>query len=126
MARDLIVAETRSSPQIHLRWETAEMSIEGQSYPENAARFYQPVFDWLTSRLATLDKTMVLSLKLGYLNTGSTKMVLMLLDMLQEAHETGHKVRVEWHYDEENEDALGVGEELSEDLDLPFDLIEDR
>ena len=46
-----------------------------------------------------------------------------ILIKLEEIHEAGNKVQVVWFYEEEDEDMLDLGEEFSENVDIPFEII---
>ena len=43
--------------------------------------------------------------------------------MLEEFHESGGEVSLKWFYQEDDEDMQETGEELCEDLELPYQLI---
>ena len=42
----LEIKETKSSPKVILNPTTHIHEISGESYPENSAEFYAPIFDW--------------------------------------------------------------------------------
>ena len=44
---------------------------------------------------------------------------------LEELHESGNEVLIEWHYEEDDEDMQEAGEEYSEIVEVPFSFIED-
>ena len=46
-----------------------------------------------------------------------------ILFKLEEMFEDGHTVKVHWYYPEDDEDMRESGEEYSELVDLPFELI---
>jgi hypothetical protein len=123
----LIVEATRSSPAIELNAETRRLRLRGESYPENAAAFYAPVFAWLKIFIAGLEPaaTVQVDLEILYLNSSSTKVMLNLLDVLEQAAQDGANVIVNWRYDPENEAMLECGQDFSEELEaLTFNLVE--
>ena len=123
----LIVEATRSSPAIHFDAVTHRLSIRGESYPENAAAFYAPVFAWLKNFLANLDRaaTVRVDLEILYLNSSSTKVMLNFLDLLDQAVQEGAQIVVNWHYDPDNEAVLECGQDFSAELTtLTFNLVE--
>lgn len=65
----------------------------------------------------------MLNLRLSYLNTGSTKCMLDILDLLEELFLNGRAVTVNWYYDEENDRALESAEEFKEEVSMPFNII---
>ncbi len=123
----LIIEATRSSPAIELDADTGQLRICGESYPENAAAFYAPVFAWLKTFIAGLEPaaTVQAHLEILYLNSSSTKSMLNFLDLLEQAAQNGTQVIVNWCYDPDNEAMLECGQDFSEELEaLTFNLVE--
>jgi hypothetical protein len=116
------IEATRSTPQVRFDRENNHLAIVGQSYPENAFAFYQPLLQSLDSYLEELTEEgeLTVELRLPYINTSSTKCFLMLLEKLDQAYADGKKISVHWIYDEDNESELECAEEFKEDLSLPF------
>jgi hypothetical protein len=116
------IQATRSTPEIRFDPDNHHLAIEGQSYPENAFTFYQPLLQSLDSYLEELTEEgeLTVELRLPYINTSSTKCFLMLLEKLDQAYADGKKISVHWIYDEDNESELECAEEFKEDLSLPF------
>lgn len=124
---NLIIEATRSSPAIEFDADRRQLSLRGESYPENAAAFYAPVFAWLKAFLADLDlsATVTVNLEVLYLNSSSTKVMLNFLDLLDRAAQDGKPVTVNWFYDLDNEAVLECGQDFSEELQaLTFNLVE--
>lgn len=44
---DLFIEQTKSTPKVLFDHQNAKLSIQGQSYPENAFQFYEPIIAWL-------------------------------------------------------------------------------
>jgi hypothetical protein len=121
---DLLIEATKSSPEVRFQAASGRLRLSGESYPENAAKFYTPVFAWLEEFLASGSGKVTMDIDVSYFNSSTSKALMNLLDMLQDAHAAGREVEVNWHYHEENETALECGEEFREDLfDLPFNLV---
>ena len=115
---DLIIEATKSSPFIHFDYAKHTLEIKGESYPENAAKAYAPVFAWLEEYLGGLkDEEVWVNLEITYFNSSSSKVLMNFFDMLEDAARDGKKIVVNWHYHEDNETALECGEEFMEDMD---------
>ncbi|MCG8571736.1 MAG: DUF1987 domain-containing protein [Spirochaetes bacterium] len=123
---NMYIKAEKSSPLIDFNCETGRLQIRGISYPEYAARFYDPVINWVTNFLKESDHPIILELNLSYLNTSSTKMIINLFELLEKAYHNGRDVKINWYYDPENEIGYDCGEEFKEDLDLPFNVIEEE
>lgn len=120
----LYIEKTKTTPQIVFDPENSTLRIEGQSYPENAFKFYQPIFKWLDTQLAEVKQEIVLEIyfHMPYINTSSSKCVMMLLEKLEDAYQEGKKIVIRWYYHVDNEMALECAEEFKEDLTLPFEI----
>ncbi len=66
---------------------------------------------------------MTLNLKFDYLNSSSIKFISDIIDKLDFYCKGGGDVEINWYYDENDEDIEEMGDELKEDVDLPFNLI---
>lgn len=120
----LIIEQTKSTPAIHFDPVNHQLNIKGQSYPENSFKFYEPVFAWLDEYLAQVEAqvTVRIYFHMPYINTSSSKCLMMLLERLEDAHKKGKHIGVLWYYDPENETAMECAEDFKEDLTLPFEL----
>lgn len=120
----LHIEATKSTPEIQFDPGKNKLRIKGQSYPENAFRFYEPVFVWMDAYLRQLEQEVVVELyfHMPYINTSSSKCMMMFLEKLDEAHQVGKKIMIRWYYDKQNETALECAEEFKEDLTLPFEI----
>jgi hypothetical protein len=123
---NLEISKTKTTPEILFNCSTNELSIVGESFPENTSEFYAPVFEWLERYLNSItNQVVVVNIELVYFNSSSSKVLMDLFDMLEEAVQDGKDISVNWRYDEENEMAAEYGEDFMEDLEkLPFKLVE--
>lgn len=119
----LSIQGTKSTPEILFDHASGQLRMAGESYPENSFEFYKPVMAWLSRFIATTQGQVTLDIHLSYLNTGSTKAMMDILDLLEEAFLGGRPVTVNWFYDEENDRALETAEEFKEEVTLPFNLV---
>lgn len=119
----LKIESTEDSPQIILDRESNILEISGRSLPEDVNTFYEPMMSWIEEYAKDPLDVTVFSFKLTYFNTASSKIILDILTHFEEMIEEGHKVMVRWHYLEEDEDMLEAGEEYSEMVDVPFEMV---
>lgn len=123
---NLNISATKSSPEINFDATTNILSIVGESYPENTTQFYEPIFKWLNELIENIDtEEIVFNIELIYFNSSSSKVLMDLFDILEDACEDGKNIILNWVYDEENEASLEYGEEFAEDTEsLVFNLVE--
>jgi len=111
-----ILDATRSTPEIRFHPATHHLEIVGESYPEHAAKFYGPVFEWLDSYLAEPSEApLLVTFNLLYFNSSTSKILLNFLDRLDEAA-AKRPVRIEWRFNRENDVAEECGEEFREEV----------
>jgi hypothetical protein len=117
---NLTLEETKSTPAIHFDAKSGILEITGESYPENSYEFYKPILKWITRFAAQHAGSIVLNCNLSYLNTGSTKSMMDVFDLLEDRFQQGVDVRVRWLCDSENDRAIETAEEFMEDVTFPF------
>lgn len=121
--QDLQVEGSASSPAIAGNCSTGQLTIAGESYPENASGLYRPVIRWMEDFLMHGNAPLHLRLDLLYLNTSSVRAMMDLLDVLEQAHRRGQAVAVEWRYEPGNEQVIELADEFREDYTFTFDIV---
>jgi hypothetical protein len=114
---------TKSSPEIDFNADTGLLKLSGQSYPENAFKFYEEVFEWLNDYFEFVDGNTVMDINLVYINTSSTKCIMDIMYKVEEVVKSGKIVAINWYYNNRNRNIYECGEELKEDMDINFNLI---
>lgn len=112
---------TKSTPRIIMDHE--RLVIEGQSYPEDSGNFYKPVLKSLKEVLGSLKGQMIIDIRLIYLNTSSSRAMMLLFDIADEEYKKGKDIVINWYYNSGNEMARETGEEFEEDLSVPFRIL---
>ncbi|WP_309298748.1 DUF1987 domain-containing protein [Pseudomonas turukhanskensis] len=112
------IEATATSPEVDFKFDSHQLTLRGESYPENAAAFYAPITQQLRAYLASLQSTRVtVDIALAYFNSSSTKMLFSIFDALDESAKKGNAIRVNWYFDEEDETIFEFGEELKADFE---------
>ncbi len=123
---NLVIEATKSSPRIFFDVKARVLDISGESYPENAANFYAPVIEWINRFLQQngIDPVTI-NITLHYFNSSSSKVLMNLFEILDNAHAQGTQITVNWRYHEENDTAIECGEEFKEEIErLNFHMVE--
>lgn len=124
---NLVIAQTESTPRIFFDASSGILEIRGESYPENTAEFYGPVLHWISDFLEQSELPLSMNIGIVYFNSSSSKVLMNIFDLLDEASGNGREIVVNWHYDSNNELALEYGEEFREDINsLAFNLVENH
>ncbi|QDF28455.1 DUF1987 domain-containing protein [Halarcobacter anaerophilus] len=121
----LIIEETKYTPSIKLDASKGILELIGKSYPENTFEFYKPMMDWVEKYFKGNEQSKtVVNMEIIYFNSSSSKLFFDFFDLLEEAHNNGKNIEINWIYDEENESAMEAGEDFKEDFEsLMFNLI---
>lgn len=110
---------TEDTPTIILDKKNSIFEISGRSLPEDPIEFYKPVLEWITQYSANPNPTTDFVFRLDYYNTSSAKVILDLLYALEDIK----GARVKWYFHDEDEDMEEAGQEFSELVEIPFELI---
>ena len=119
----LILKETNLTPSIKLDANEGQIKLQGKSIPENSLEFYQPIYEWLDNYVSSPNEKTVVTIQFEYFNTSSSKCILDILKKIDRLDEDGYDVLIKWYYDEEDEDMMEAGEDYSDLLESPFELI---
>ncbi len=108
----------RRTPEITFDPVTHCHSLAGESFPEDTASFYEPVFDWLEAYLKDVPagQTVAFNIAVPYFNSSSAKILMDLFSLLEETSEGGAEIVVNWLYDADDEATLEYGEEFAEEV----------
>lgn len=105
--------------------------ISGVSRPEDVAKFYEVPIAWLKNFtnvvLSTANKYQLkihCTFSLKYFNSASAKHILLLLEQCKKFDGLGFEVKIDWYYDEADEQLLEDGQDLSEAVEMPFNFIQ--
>ena len=78
----LMIEKTPKTPQIDLNQSTGDLIFSGKSIPENAAKIYEPVFNWVKEYILNPKPTTNLRFNLEYFNTSSSLWLAKILKVL--------------------------------------------
>jgi hypothetical protein len=70
--QSLIIEETAKTPHVELDPLTGDFIFQGRSIPENAAKVYEPILNWVSEYILHARPTTNLRLNLDYFNTSSS------------------------------------------------------
>jgi len=121
---DLFLKKTFNSPEVEFVADTGELSMEGRSIPEDPGEFFERLIDWINEYfLSPVEKT-VMTIKLEYINSGSSKYMLELLRIMKINHDSGKDVKILWYFEEGDESIEELGTHYEQTIQIPFEHIE--
>jgi len=113
---DLYINATSASPEVDFRFNEHQLTLRGESYPENAAAFFGPITEALREYLEqTQDQVIEVVVELTYFNSSSTKVLFNIFDMFNTAAEN-NTINLHWRFDEDDDTILEFGDDLHEDF----------
>lgn len=125
----LIIEPTNNSPSVILDPESNAFEFSGESRPENVRKFYLPILEWL-EKFASEQKNastrlprLSVQFDFEYFNSTSAKYILDIFKALNVLNDVGIEILVKWFYEEDDEDMLEVGQEMSRMSKLEFEYI---
>jgi len=124
--KTIIIPEGTTTPGFSLKPQENEIMLWGQACPEDAYDFYEPIINKLKEYFATKPQKVNFIFNISYYNTASSKIIVSILQMLDNLKKQGSDVKIIWFYDPDDEDMMIAGEDFSEIVDIPFELKTNR
>jgi len=126
-----IIEPTANSPRIVLDPDKRTFEFSGESRPENVRKFYLPVLEWLEAYTGALEALhddqrkfdLQCQFNFEYFNSTSAKYILDIFKSLNTINALGVGLDIKWLYEEDDEDMLEVGQEMSRMSKLSFEYI---
>ncbi len=119
----LIIEGNQKNPSIVLDPQNGVFEIKGNSIPEDANAFFQPIFDSLEEYFYTPFPLTIVNIALNYYNSSTSKWLLLLFQMLKSQDQKGNNVFIKWYYDEGDEESLAAAEDYSKMMNIPIRLL---
>jgi hypothetical protein len=123
----LELAATDKTPAVLLDPVNGAMRITGCSIPENADRFFGPLYDAVDRYAEHPAKLTDVQVDLTYFNSSTSKYLLDVFKRLEDAHASGStKVELVWHHMADDLDMKEAGEDYRSLLRFPVKLASKR
>ncbi len=119
----LSIKGTSQYPEVLLDKKVGKLEFSGNSLPEDAKGFFEPIIDWINHYLESPAEATTITFRMIYYNTPSSKILFQLLKKFESIHNKSSKVKIIWHYPDDDIDMKEAGKDFSETIKVPFDLI---
>jgi hypothetical protein len=123
------IEATPLSPSVLFDIESNTLEINGRAIPMNPDRFWRPVLNWLIQNNLHLNDLNI-SLTFDYLNSGSQKFLVKMLNLVRETAEKGMtpERKIVWNYQDFDEDMFEIGHDLEfvSGLSFEYNRLEDQ
>ena len=117
------VESTERTPKVEFNNATNELLLEGICIPELTHDFFKPIIAFVHEVGETGIKQFILTVKLHFFNTGSSRYILELMKNIQKLKEKGVAVKYKWYYNDDDEDIEEAGSSYAFILEETFEMI---
>jgi hypothetical protein len=115
--QDIYIAAERDKPEVDFKFSQHHLLLRGESFPENAMAFYGPLVAALMDYLSqTRDTEITIDIELRYFNSSSTKILLNVFRMFDQASTSGNTVTLNWRHDPEDDTIAEFGNDIASDF----------
>ncbi len=120
----LHLSRTDKTPEVTFDPVAGLFDMRGCSIPEDADKFYAPLFDLLDRYCKEPAPQTTVRLALAYFNSSSSKYILDLLRLIDDLHTSGKGVvSLEWSFEPDDLDMQEAGQDYRSLLEMPVRLI---
>lgn len=120
----LKIKSNESIPLVIFDSKKERFEIRGNSMPENASAFYEPLISWLDQYAENPNPKTEFVFQMNILNTSSTKLFINVFKKINKIVDSGNSVvNVVWYYNYGDDDIQEVGVEFKEFCKAPLELI---
>lgn len=120
---NLLIESTKKTPEVSFNMD-GKIKISGRSIPEDATKFYDDLYEWIYHYCQNPPESTTVDIELEYFNSGSSKAILHILRGLVDIAKKGHKLTINWYYEEGDDDIMERGEYYESILETKFNFIE--
>ena len=121
--KTLNIQGSADKPKVYFD-NSGRLFMGGSSLPENPKVFFDPIMHWLEEYKANANMSTDIQFRFDYLNTASTNMMARIIESLSTLTESRNELTVTWFYEHGDYDIRELGEELLEDTDIKYSIIE--
>jgi len=128
-----ILEPTELTPGVIFDPENNNFQMSGSSRPEDVRDLYIPMIEWLKefhnrishdqATMFSKENPLIFKVKMDYFNSSSAKFFFDIFEELNAIHDDGFPIKIQWYFDEEDDDMQEAGEEMQELVNMEFQFI---
>lgn len=108
-------------PKVELMAGLKKVVVSGRSRMPDPSEYYNEFANTLADYYHEFDRTLFIEFYFDYINTGSSKWLLFVLQYLESLYvEHGGLIEITWKYDDDDETIIETGEVLKSQLKIPI------
>ena len=109
-------------PGVNFNYETGICTLSEESYMEESYSFYKPLIDWIREFFKTKN-TLEFNFRFSYFNTSTSKMIIEILEFLEQKKAEGNSISVNWYIPSDDPDMLVEVQDFEEDAQIEINKI---
>jgi hypothetical protein len=132
--KDIVIEKTENTPGIKMLVSQKLFEITGESRPENARAFFEPVYEWIENYGAYMQEFSrdlksaiytTVNFKLEYFNSSSAKFFTDFIKHFHNLTKANQHVKVEfnWFYEADDDDLKDSGAEIIKMTGIAMNLV---
>ena len=122
----LNIDATSRTPAVVIDNDAHLFTLSGESYPEDISGFYGPLRVALNEALEQAETDFKVEIKLVYFNSSSARVLMEIMDQMDDKAGEGKNINVQWYCDPDDEITREFAEDICEDLEnLTFNIIDE-
>ncbi|MCP4460982.1 MAG: DUF1987 domain-containing protein [Cytophagales bacterium] len=119
----MTIESTQITPFVQLDAKAGILEFKGRSSSSASLEFYYPILSNIDKTFVTGTKTFTANFAFEYFNTSSSKCLFDILKRLAQFKSQGMDVRVNWYYEECDDNMKETGEDYEDVLGMSFNYI---
>ncbi|MBL0314629.1 MAG: DUF1987 domain-containing protein [Flavobacteriales bacterium] len=119
----LVIAPTKSTPEIFFHPAENIFMVKGISTPINAFEFYQNIVAWMNDHESAFPQNATFVFNLPYFNSATMKAILILLERIKTGIDQGKDWTIEWFVEDDDEFMLEAAESFQGILGINIKII---
>jgi hypothetical protein len=116
------IAPTNSTPGVSLDPD-GTIIIKGRSMNKNAAEFYKQIESWIDIYVHNPADITCVDIYLEYFNGVNLTVFNSFLKKISKVRLKNKELVINWYYEEDDDDILAQGENISSVLDIPINFV---
>lgn len=120
----MTIEPTKVTPYVQLDARNGVLAFKGRSSPSASLEFYYPIMSSIDRAFTSGVSSITANFAFEYFNTSSSKCLFDILKRLAQFGNRGMEVKINWIYEEDDEDMRETGEDYEDVLGLTFNYIE--
>ncbi len=112
-------------PSVSFNADSGVCEISGESYMEEAYKFYLPLINWIKEFIGKERRKVTLNIKLIYFNTSTTKCLLDIFEILKRYNkEDDGEAEINWFFDPDDPDMIEEVKDFEREADVEINIKE--